>query len=139
MPTANIGSPASPSLIYAPASFAGGVGFAVLYNSTWHAGLAIGALVVGLAATRVGPHVEKPRIALTVPGVIVMFPGLLAYDTMTLLNRGDVRAQRSRPGPKPASSSAPSQWVWPWRSFSRTRPGLWRTCPGSSEVERCAV
>ncbi|MCA6111281.1 threonine/serine exporter family protein [Bradyrhizobium cenepequi] len=95
----------------------GASGFAILYNSTWRAALAVGglavvgnllrlsfhdaglalasatflgALVVGLAATWVGPRVEKPRIALTVPGI--MIPGLLAYDTMTLFNRGDVIA-----------------------------------------------
>jgi uncharacterized membrane protein YjjP (DUF1212 family) len=118
-PTATVGGPASVSLLHGFASFVSGAGFAILYNSTWRAALAVGilavignlvrlhlhavglplasatclgALVVGLAATWGAPHVQKPRIALTVPGVIVMIPGLLSYDTMTLFSRGHVMA-----------------------------------------------
>lgn len=111
------GGPATATLVHAVASVIGGVGFAVLYNSNWKAALTVGglalvgnfarlalhdagmglaaatclgALVVGLAATWVVRRVDLPRIALTVPGVIVMIPGLPVYDTMTLFTRGEV-------------------------------------------------
>ena len=118
-PAATGGAPASATLVHALASFAGGAGFSVLYNSKWRVALTVGALavvgnlarlglhdegislaaatcmgalVVGLAATWIGPRVEQPRIALTVPGVIVMIPGLPVYDTMTRFTHGDVIA-----------------------------------------------
>ena len=111
------GGPATATLVHAAASFVGGVGFSVLYNSNWRAALTVGglalvgnfarlalhdaglgmaaatclgALVVGLAATWVVRRVDLPRIALTVPGVIVMIPGLPVYDTMALFTRGEV-------------------------------------------------
>jgi uncharacterized membrane protein YjjP (DUF1212 family) len=99
------------------ASFAGGCGFAVLYNSTPRTILAVGclalvgnelrlalndagvdlppatflgALVVGLLASVVRPRVHEPRIALTVPGIIIMVPGTYAFQTVVLFNQGEV-------------------------------------------------
>ncbi len=101
------------------ASFAGGCGFALLYNSRLRTVLTVGllslagnelrlalhdlgmslppatflgALVVGLLASlaRTGLHV--PRIVLTVPGIIIMTPGIYAFRTIVLLNQGEVLA-----------------------------------------------
>ena len=115
--TTTVVAQSSVTMLHASASFLGGLGFAILYNSTWSmalivgglavignlvrlglhdAGLApapatfVGALVVGLLATRIRSRLRTPRIALTVPGTIIMIPGLAAYDTLTLLNRGEV-------------------------------------------------
>jgi uncharacterized membrane protein YjjP (DUF1212 family) len=99
------------------ASFAGGCGFAVLYNSTPRTVLAVGclalvgnelrlalhdlgmalppatflgALTVGLLASFVSTWLDEPRIALTVPGIIIMVPGTYAFETVVLFNQGDV-------------------------------------------------
>ena len=101
------------------ASFAGGCGFAILYNSTPRTvvtvgGLALvgnelrlavhdagmqlalatflGALVVGLLASVARPWLREPRIALTVPGIIIMVPGTYAFQTVVLLDQGNVLA-----------------------------------------------
>jgi uncharacterized membrane protein YjjP (DUF1212 family) len=101
------------------ASFAGGCGFAILYNSTprtvitvgclalagnelrlavHDAGMQLalatflGALVVGLLASVVRPWLREPRIALTVPGIIIMVPGTYAFQTVVLLDEGNVLA-----------------------------------------------
>lgn len=101
------------------ASFAGGCGFAILYNSTprtvvtvgclalvgnelrlavYDAGLQLalatflGALVVGLLASVARPWLREPRIALTVPGIIIMVPGTYAFQTVVLLDQGNVLA-----------------------------------------------
>jgi len=98
------------------ASFAGGCGFAVLYNSAWRTVLAVGflalagnefrlalqdaganqaiatlagVLLVGLLASRVQPILHAPRIALTVPGIIIMVPGAAAFQAVVLFSRGD--------------------------------------------------
>jgi uncharacterized membrane protein YjjP (DUF1212 family) len=101
------------------ASFAGGCGFALLYNSPLRTVLAVGllslagnelrlalhdaglslpvatfvgALAVGLLAS-LGKHwLREPRICFTVPGIIIMTPGILAFRTIVLLNEGDVLA-----------------------------------------------
>jgi uncharacterized membrane protein YjjB (DUF3815 family) len=52
----------------------------------------IGALLVGLVATLAGRRLRMPRITLTVPGIILMTPGTLCYDTLALFARGDVPA-----------------------------------------------
>ena len=104
-------------LLRAVASFIGGCGFAVLYNTAWRPVLAVGvlavignelrlalqdagtsqavatfagALAVGLQASILRLRVHEPRIALTVPGIIIMVPGGTAFDSFVLLSRGDV-------------------------------------------------
>lgn len=106
-------------LLRAIASFAGGCGFAILYNSTWPAvltvgGLAlvgnelrlawhdagtalapatfIGAMTVGVLASLVRGRLHEPRIALTVPGIIIMVPGTYAFQTTVLFDQGDTLA-----------------------------------------------
>ena len=101
------------------ASFAGGCGFAILYNSTprtvvtvgclalvgnelrlavHDAGMQLalatflGALAVGLLASVTRPWLREPRIALTVPGIIIMVPGTYAFQTVVLLDQGNVLA-----------------------------------------------
>jgi uncharacterized membrane protein YjjP (DUF1212 family) len=101
------------------ASFAGGCAFAILYNSALRTvlmvgGLAlignelrlalhdagmtlalatfVGALVVGLLATPVRRWLRDSRIALTVPGIIIMVPGTYAFQTIVLFNQGNVLA-----------------------------------------------
>lgn len=101
----------------AAANFAGGCGFALLYNSPWRtvlvvgvlslignelrlalhdAGLALppatflGALAVGLLASLAGHLLHQPRITFTVPAIIIMTPGIYAFRTIVLLNQGDV-------------------------------------------------
>jgi uncharacterized membrane protein YjjP (DUF1212 family) len=97
------------------ASLLGGWGFAVLYNSSMRTVLAVGvmsllgndlrlalhdagmalppatflgALLVGLIASAVQTRLHEPRIALTVPSIIIMTPGLFAFQTIVLLNQG---------------------------------------------------
>jgi uncharacterized membrane protein YjjB (DUF3815 family) len=104
-------------LLRAVGSLIGGAGFAVLYNSPRReavivgllavagnclrlelhdagAGLAaasfLGALLVGLLATLADLRLHLPRITLTVPGVILMTPGTLSYDTIVLFAQGQV-------------------------------------------------
>ena len=99
------------------ASFAGGCGFAVLYNSSTRTVLAvgvlsllgnelrlalhdlgmglppatfIGALLVGLLASAVQAAWTESRIVLTVPSIIIMTPGLYAFQTIVLLNQGEI-------------------------------------------------
>jgi uncharacterized membrane protein YjjP (DUF1212 family) len=118
LPPLQLGEPAT-LLLRAVASIAGGCGFAILYNSSWHTvltvgglallgnelrlglhdvglGLApatfIGATLVGLLAAAVRRWLHEPRIALTVPGIIIMVPGTYAFQTVVLFDRGDVLA-----------------------------------------------
>jgi uncharacterized membrane protein YjjB (DUF3815 family) len=108
-----------PLLWRAVASFAGGCGFAILYNSSARTVLAVGilsllgndlrlvlldlgmalppatffgALAVGLLASLARAALRDPRIALTVPGIIIMTPGIYAFQTIVLLNQGDILA-----------------------------------------------
>jgi uncharacterized membrane protein YjjP (DUF1212 family) len=101
------------------ASFAGGCGFALLYNSTWRTVLVVGvlslagnelrlalhdlglglppatfvgALAVGLLASLARRYLHEPRIALTVPAIIIMTPGIFAFRTIVLLNQGEMLA-----------------------------------------------
>jgi uncharacterized membrane protein YjjB (DUF3815 family) len=103
----------------AVASFIGGCGFAILYNSSLRTVLAVGilslvgndlrlvlhdlgmalppatfvgALMVGLLASLARAALREPRIALTVPGIIIMTPGIYAFQTIVMLNQGDVLA-----------------------------------------------
>jgi uncharacterized membrane protein YjjP (DUF1212 family) len=97
------------------ASFAGGCGFAMLYNSAPRTVLAVGLLALGANELRLGLHdagmrlapatffgslavgllasrmirtFKEPRIAITVPGIIVMIPGVYAYQMIVLFNQG---------------------------------------------------
>jgi uncharacterized membrane protein YjjP (DUF1212 family) len=108
-----------PVLWRAVASFAGGCGFAILYNSSARTVLAVGllsllgndlrlvlhdlgmalppatffgAFAVGLLASLVRATFRDPRIVLTVPGIIIMTPGIYAFQTIVLLNQGDILA-----------------------------------------------
>ena len=49
-----------------------------------------GALAVGLLASLVREPLHVPRIALTVPSIIIMTPGLYAFQTIVFLNQGKV-------------------------------------------------
>ena len=99
------------------ASLVGGCGFAILYNSSTRVVLAVGvlsllgnelrlglhdlglalpsatflgALLVGLLASMGRAALNEPRIVLTVPSIIIMTPGLYAFQTIVLLNQGEV-------------------------------------------------
>jgi len=101
----------------AVASFIGGWGFAVLFNSPARAALAvgvlslvsndlrlalrdagmmaapaafIGALAVGLLASLVDRRLDVPRLALAVPGIIIMVPGIPAFQAIVQFNRGEM-------------------------------------------------
>jgi len=52
----------------------------------------IGALAVGLLASAARPWLREPRIALTVAGIIIMVPGTYAFQTVVLLDQGNVLA-----------------------------------------------
>lgn len=102
---------------WAVASFCGGCGFAIVYNGTWrnvlcvgviavignelhlllHDGGApqplatfLGALAVGLTASVVGRWINEARVALTVPAVILMVPGLSALEALVYFDRGEI-------------------------------------------------
>ncbi len=97
------------------ACFAGGYGYGILFNNPHRTVLAVallsmvgnevrlglhdlglalpqatffGALVVGLGASLVRSRLHAPRIALTVPSIIMMTPGLFAFQTIVFLNQG---------------------------------------------------
>jgi uncharacterized membrane protein YjjB (DUF3815 family) len=97
-------------------SFAGGVGFALLYNAPWRTALTVGvlalvgnelrlalqdagaseaaatfagALCVGLLASLAQHRLRERRIGLTVPGIIIMVPGSAAFQSFVLFSRGD--------------------------------------------------
>lgn len=99
------------------ASLLAGFGFAALYNSSTRTVLAVGvlsllgnelrlglhdlgmplppatflgALAVGLLASLVEAHLHEPRITVTVPSIIIMTPGLFAFQTIVMLNQGQV-------------------------------------------------
>lgn len=97
------------------ACFAGGYGYGILFNNPRRTVLAVallsmvgnevrlglhdlglalpqatffGALAVGLGASLVRGRLHAPRIALTVPSIIMMTPGLFAFQTIVFLNQG---------------------------------------------------
>lgn len=99
------------------ASFLGGVGFALLYNSPWRVALAvglitlvgnglrlslydagvtlatatfIGAFISGLMATLGKSMMHLPRIVLSVPSIIIMVPGSYAFQATVLFSQGNV-------------------------------------------------
>jgi uncharacterized membrane protein YjjP (DUF1212 family) len=104
-------------LLRVAASFVAGSGFAILFNTSLRtaaivgllsvvgnaarlllrdAGIGlplatfVGAFAVGLAAALVLRWFDQPRISLTVPGVIMMVPGLYAFDALVLFNHGKI-------------------------------------------------
>ena len=97
------------------ACFAGGYGYGILFNNPHRTVLFVallsmlgnevrlglhdlglglpqatffGALSVGLGASLVRGRLHAPRIALTVPSIIMMTPGLFAFQTIVFLNQG---------------------------------------------------
>ena len=50
----------------------------------------IAALAVGLLASLVHRRLDVPRMTLTVPGIIIMVPGIPAFQMIVLLNRGQM-------------------------------------------------
>ena len=91
------------------ASFVGGCGFAMMFNSSKRAVLAVGvlalganelrlalndaglmlapatflsALAVGLTASQIDWRLNAPRIAITVPAIIIMISGSYAFQTI---------------------------------------------------------
>jgi uncharacterized membrane protein YjjP (DUF1212 family) len=118
-PTTPPDSLAATLLWRAIASAAGGCGFAILYNSSLRTVLAVGglallgnelrlalhdqgftlalatfvgALAVGLLASFACSRLNEPRIALTVPGIIIMVPGVYAFQAVVLFGQGNVIA-----------------------------------------------
>ncbi|MFO0815755.1 MAG: threonine/serine exporter family protein [Gemmatales bacterium] len=106
-------------LMRAIASFVAGSGFAILFNcsprNVLHVGLLsivgnelrlalrdidwglplatfVGAFAVGIMASLARSWIGVPRITLTVPGVIMMIPGLYAFDALVLFNQGEITA-----------------------------------------------
>jgi uncharacterized membrane protein YjjP (DUF1212 family) len=102
---------------WAVASFCGGGGLAIVYNGTWrnvlHVGVIavignelhlllhnggvplplatfLGALAVGLSASIAGRWIKEARVALTVPAVVMMVPGLSALETLVYFDRGEI-------------------------------------------------
>ena len=102
---------------WAVASFCGGCGLAIVYNGTWrnvlHVGVIavignelhlllhnggvplplatfLGALAVGLSASIAGRWIKEARVALTVPAVVMMVPGLSALETLVYFDRGEI-------------------------------------------------
>jgi uncharacterized membrane protein YjjB (DUF3815 family) len=49
-----------------------------------------GALMVGLVALLVDRRFNIPRLAMTVPAIVIMVPGLYAFETIVFLNQGKV-------------------------------------------------
>lgn len=101
----------------AVASFVGGCGFAMLFNGSPRTVLVVGvlalaanefrlglhdagmmlapatffgALAAGLIASFVGPRLDVPRIVLTVPSIIIMVPGVSAFEMIVFFNRGQM-------------------------------------------------
>ena len=97
------------------ASFVGGCGFAMVFNSSKRTVLAVGllafganelrlalhdaglmlapatflsALAVGLTASEIDWRLKAPRIAITVPAIIIMIPGSYAFQMVVQFNRG---------------------------------------------------
>lgn len=104
-------------LLRAVASFVAGGAFAMLFNSSARTALAAGllalcansfrlvlsdagmmlapaaffaALVIGLIAVLADQRYNVPRIAMTVAPVVIMMPGVYAYEMIVLFNRGQM-------------------------------------------------
>jgi uncharacterized membrane protein YjjB (DUF3815 family) len=104
-------------LLRAAASFVGGYGFAMLFNNSARTALVVGvfalianelrlglydagmmlapasffgALAVGLLAALANQRLNTPRIALSVPAIIIMVPGVYAFQMIVFFNRGQM-------------------------------------------------
>ena len=104
-------------LLRAVASFVGGCGFAMLFNNSMRTVIAVGllalvanelrlglrdlgmllapasffgALAAGLLASPVRQRLAVPRFALTVPAIIIMVPGVYAFEMIVFFNRGQM-------------------------------------------------
>jgi len=104
-------------LLRAVASFVSGCGFAMLFNNSGRTVFAVGllalgandsrlilqdfgmmpapaaffgALAVGLVALLVTQRFQIPRIAMTVPAIVIMVPGLYAFEMIVWFNRGQM-------------------------------------------------
>jgi uncharacterized membrane protein YjjB (DUF3815 family) len=49
-----------------------------------------GALAAGLMASLIDRRLGVPRITLTVPGIIIMVPGVYAFEMIVFFNRGQM-------------------------------------------------
>jgi uncharacterized membrane protein YjjP (DUF1212 family) len=104
-------------LLRAVASFIGGCAFAMVFNCPGRSVLSVGilaalanelrlglhdagmmlapatffgALAVGLMASLIHRRLNAPRITLTVPGIIIMVPGVFAFEMIVFFNRGQM-------------------------------------------------
>jgi uncharacterized membrane protein YjjP (DUF1212 family) len=104
-------------LLRAIASFVAGGAFAMLFNSSARTTLAAGllalcanslrlaladagmmlapaafiaALAIGLVAVMADRRYDVPRLAMTVAPIVIMMPGVYAYETIVLFNRGQM-------------------------------------------------
>jgi uncharacterized membrane protein YjjB (DUF3815 family) len=104
-------------LLRAVASFVGGCAFAMVFNCPGRSVLSVGilaalanelrlglhdagmmlapatflgALAVGLMASLIHRRLNAPRITLTVPGIIIMVPGVYAFEMIVFFNRGQM-------------------------------------------------
>jgi uncharacterized membrane protein YjjB (DUF3815 family) len=104
-------------LLRAVASFVAGCAFAMLFNSSPRTVLAVGllavganglrlvlndmgmmpapaafvaALAIGLVALHVDERFNVPRMAMTVAPIVIMIPGLYAFEMIVLFNRGQM-------------------------------------------------
>jgi uncharacterized membrane protein YjjB (DUF3815 family) len=50
----------------------------------------LGALAVGLSASLAGRWIKEARVALTVPAVVMMVPGLYALEMLVYFDRGEI-------------------------------------------------
>ena len=50
----------------------------------------LGAFAVGLSASVAGRWIKEARVALTVPAVVMMVPGLSALETLVYFDRGEI-------------------------------------------------
>jgi uncharacterized membrane protein YjjB (DUF3815 family) len=109
-------NPMVASTLWEMATFVGACGFSILYSNwptvfvvgllalagnnlrfalhDWGMSLSsatfLGAFTVGLLATVAKPVPQVPRIAVTVPGIIIMVPGTLTCEAIIHFEKGDI-------------------------------------------------
>jgi uncharacterized membrane protein YjjB (DUF3815 family) len=108
------------------ASFVGGYGFA-LSSTVLHeprsrcAGMALApatffdADAIGLVALLLGHRLNVPSIATTAPSIIIMVPGVYAFETIVFLNCGQMLAALQTLA---SCSLSLAQWRWGWRRLA---------------------